>query len=494
LTCIKEYPVEGGGGLDRTSLRQESHELASRRIDKSRACKYHRRTSVLGQEARDPADGAEAGKLKRRTASSDAMAVDSKGEEVLRRSHRRQAACGLLCAGALAVGCLASESARADDVKIGLLFGITGPVANFVPPLLDAAKLAVDEVNGNGGILKGQELQTIVADTAGTSAGSIEAATKLVRDENVAAVVGPLTSDDLLAVAHKVTVPDGVLMISPSATAPVLTTLEDKDFVFRVVPSDADQGWMLARLTYKQGFTTVAVTYVDNDYGSGINDTFRDNFENYHGTVTTALAHEPNKTSYVPELQQLAQYNPQALVLIDFATGGGITIIREALEHGFFKQFIGTDSLMDIALIKEVGADKLQGIFFTAPAIDHGTSPAQKFDAMYKAAFKTVEDKLFAAQTYDAVMLVALAIEKAGTTDHRKVRDALREVCCAPGEVIEPGDWAKAKADIAAGKKINYEGASGSNDFDENGDVSGVYGHYVIENGTFKQVEVLKPE
>jgi branched-chain amino acid transport system substrate-binding protein len=91
------------------------------------------------------------------------------------------------------------------------------------------------------------------------------------------------------------------------------------------------------------------------------------------------------------------------------------------------------------------------------------------------------------------MMLTALAIEQAGSTDRTKIRDALRQICCAPGEVIEPGEWAKAKADIAAGKKINYEGASGDCDFDEYGNVKGVYGHYVIENGTFKLVELLRP-
>ncbi|MGH6644842.1 MAG: ABC transporter substrate-binding protein, partial [Bradyrhizobium sp.] len=68
-----------------------------------------------------------------------------------------------------------------------------------------------------------------------------------------------------------------------------------------------------------------------------------------------------------------------------------------------------------------------------------------------------------------------------------------RQICCGPGEVVGPGDWAKAKADIAAGKKINYEGASGNCDFDEYGNVPGVYGHYVVENGLFKQLELLKP-
>jgi branched-chain amino acid transport system substrate-binding protein len=394
----------------------------------------------------------------------------------------------------LALGLVLSRPASAEEVKVGILFGVTGQFANFVPPLLDAVKLAVDDVNPNGGILNGQKLQTILADTQGTAQGGIAAATKLVKTDNVAAIVGANTSGATIAAAHAVTVPNSVLLISPSATATVLTTLEDRDFVFRVAPSDADQGWALARLVHDQGFTHVAVTYVDTDYGSGLQDTFRNNFEHFPDSTTVAQVHEANKTSYIPELTALAQNNPQALVVIALAASGGATIVKQALENGLFKQFIGTYSMMDPLLIKEVGADKLKGMFFTAPTIDPSSSAAQKFEKMYKGAYKkTTEGKLFIARTYDAVMLTALAIEQAGSTDRTKIRNALRQICCAPGEVIEPGEWAKAKASIAAGKKINYEGASGNCDFDEYGNVEGVYGHYIVENGAFKQVEVLKP-
>src|SRR5438270_4406566 len=86
---------------------------------------------------------------------------------------------------ALAFGLLLSEPAIAGNVKVGILFGVTGQFADFVPPLLDAVRLAVDEVNTNGGLLKGQKLQTILADTQSTSQGAIAAATKLVKTDNV---------------------------------------------------------------------------------------------------------------------------------------------------------------------------------------------------------------------------------------------------------------------------------------------------------------------
>ena len=149
-------------------------------------------------------------------------------------------------------------------------------LASSVPALLDAVKLAVGEVNANGGILKGQKLQMIVADTQGTAQGSVDAATKLVKVDNVAAIVGGLTSVTLMAAAHGVTIPSGVLLISPASTATIVTTLEDKDFVFRTIPSDAYQGWMLGNLVYDQGFRAVALTYINTDYGRGLADTFRD--------------------------------------------------------------------------------------------------------------------------------------------------------------------------------------------------------------------------
>lgn len=401
---------------------------------------------------------------------------------------------GTIGAGLLAASLLAAGAVNAEDVKIGVLAGVTGQAAGATAPLLDAVNLVVDEVNADGGILGGQKLQAIVGDTKDTSHGAIKAATRLVDVDKVVALVGTNTSLATIATAHAVAIPKGVPLISSTATATVLTTLEDHDFVFRVVPSDAYQGWMLAQLTYRQGFTRVALSYVDTDYGSGMEDTFRDNFENLGGTITSAHGHEANKKSYLPELAALRQYDPEALVLISYAANGGITMIKEALENGSFKQFIGTYSLMDPRLIKEISAEDAKHIFFTAPTLDLSTSSAKNFEKLYSAAYKTTAGKLNIAQTYDAAMLLALAIEQAGSTDRKKVRDALRQVCCGPGEVIEPGEWAKAKADIAAGKKINYEGASGHCDFDENGDVTGVYGHYVIENGAFKEVELLKPE
>ena len=389
---------------------------------------------------------------------------------------------------------LAVPAAQADDqVKIGLLFDVTGPVANFVPPMLDASKLVVDQVNAQGGILGGKQLATIVADTQGAPQTAVDGANKLVNAEHVPIVVGPLLSGTVLASAQSVIIPAGVVQISPSATTPVLTTLKDHDWVFRVVPSDAYQGPVLAKLLMDKGLKRVALTYANDDYAVGIAGTFRAAYKKLGGVLTADLQHDEKKATFRTELATLAKNKPQALVLIAFAGASGVTIVKEALEGGFFTQFVGTDSLRDKVLIEQVGEQNLKGIFFTSPSSPPGTPSMDAFEKAYSAAYQTTKDKLFIQQVYDATFLAALAIQKAGSLDRKKIRAALREVSGPGGEVVGPGDWKKAVDLIAAGKKIDYQGASGDCNFDKNGDVAGVIGHFVIENGSFKQVGIVTP-
>jgi len=398
-------------------------------------------------------------------------------------------------AGAAAAAIAAAVPAQAadDDVKIGLLFDVTGPVANFVPPMLDAAKLAVDQVNAQGGILGGKKLVTVVADTQGSPQVAVDAANKLVNAEKVAAVIGALLSGTTLASAQSVIVPAGVVQISPTATTPVLSNLKDDDWVFRVVPSDSYQGPVLAKMLMGKGITSVALTYANNDYAVGIAETFREAYKKLGGTITADIRHEEKKSSYRTELAQLAKGKPQALVLIAFAGESGVTIVKEALEGAFFTTFIGTDGLRDKLLIDQIGADNLKTAMFTSPSAPPGTPSLEAFEKAYTAAYQTTKDKLFIQQVYDATFIAALAIQKAGSTDRKAIRDALRDVGSPGGEDVGPGDWKKAVDLIAAGKKITYAGAACPCQFDKNGDVAGAIGEFVIEEGSYKQVGVVTP-
>jgi branched-chain amino acid transport system substrate-binding protein len=399
---------------------------------------------------------------------------------------------GALLAGAVAGMAAAGPAAAQEEVKIGALFGMTGPIANFMPPIVDAAQLAIDEVNAAGGVLDGRPLRLVIGDTQGVAQAAVDAATKLVNVENVPILVGALTSGAAIAAANSVAIPNKVVQISPTATAPEMTTLQDDDYVYRIVPGDDYQGKILAKLVREKGYERVALTYANNDYGVGIANTFRRAFTELGGTITADQVHEPKKNSYRSELATLASGNPEALVLIAYAGESGITIVRQALENGFFDVFLGSDGMRDETLIDEIGEENLHKAVFTAPTSPPDTSAKQKFEANYIARYESTAEKYFIAQTYDAVMLAALAIQKAGSTDRTAIRNALREVANPPGVLIEPGEWEKARDLIAAGQDIDYNGASGPHDFDENGDVEGVIGEYVVENGSFKEARVIE--
>lgn len=404
-------------------------------------------------------------------------------------TYRRSAWLGRTALAAIAAaGVLTTTPALAEDVTIGALFGVTGGLANYIPPIQSAAELAVKEVNDQGGILGGGKLSLVVGDTQATAQVSVDAANKLVNVNNATAIVGALASGATIAAANSATVPAGVVMVSPASTSPAITDLKDNDYLFRVVPSDAYQGKMLAKLLLGEGIKKVALTYINNDYGVGLAGAFRTNFTAGGGTITGDQSHEPKKNSYRSELATLSSGNPDALVLIAYSNDSGPTMIRQSLENGFFSKFIGTDGLRDPKMVEQLGAANLEGMIFSTPGEVPGTSAAEKLIKNFTAFDADSVGKPFAAQTYDATFLIALAIEKAGSRDRTAVRDALRAVSSPPGTVIEPGEWAKAMKLIKAGQDINYEGATGPHDFDEQGEVAAVIDEWMVKGGKLVKV------
>jgi len=393
---------------------------------------------------------------------------------------------------AAAAGLLASTAlATAADTRVGALMDVTGPIASFMPPLQNATNLAITHVNDQGGLLDGKAV-LVVGDTQGSAQSAVDAASKLVNIENVPVIMGAFMSGTTIAAANAAAIPAGVVMISPTATSPAITDLKDNDTMFRLVPSDNYQGAVLAKMVMDAGLKKVAVTFVNNDYGVGIGNTFIDAYKKLGGEITAAEKHEEKKNSYRSELATLAKGGPEALVVVAYAGDSGSTIVKQAIEGGLFTRFIGTDGLRDDALIKEVGAEALKDSFFSSPTSPADNAMQKKLHDLYNAAFKEGADKAFVDQTYDATFLAALAVEKAGAADKSKIAAALREVASAPGEVVGPGEWEKAKALIKDGKDINYEGAGGSYEFDANGDVTGYIGKFVVDGDKYRQVGIFQ--
>lgn len=387
------------------------------------------------------------------------------------------------------LGATALAAPAHADVKIGLIGGVTGPIAAMAPPMIASAQLAIDQVNANGGILDGQKLIGVVGDSACNPQNGTDAATKAVNIEGVVAIVGPHCSGSVLAVANSVTVPAGIAIITPSGTSPEITSLDDKDTVFRTVPSDDYQGRALARTLLDRGTKKVAVAYLNNDYGKGLAEAFKSEFEANGGEIAGYAAHEGEKASYRSNLAELASGGADTLVILDYGDGSGLTLLRQALENGFFENFVGADGMKSDATFKELGAENLTTFVASSPV-------GEKSDAleMFSKAFTEAggdPNAIFVTTSYDAAFLMALAVEKAGG-DKTKVAAAMREISNGTGETILPGEWAKAKELIAAGKAIDYKGAAGDHNFDEKGDVPGAYALFKVGANGFEMIGEMK--
>jgi branched-chain amino acid transport system substrate-binding protein len=385
----------------------------------------------------------------------------------------------------LASGLMAG-TAMAEGARVGALIPLTGGLQAYGEGSLNGIRLAVKEINEAGGVLGGP-LELVVGDTQTRAQPAIDAAMRLVSVDGVVGILGALSSGNTIPVATTVAKPNRIPQISNASTAPAITTLDDDDFLFRTAPSDAYQGVVLANLVENSGIGSVAVLYVNNDYGVGLAEAFE---ANYGGTVTSSAAFEPNKASYRGELQSVAGGDPEALLLIAYPDDGGLLILRQSLEEGFFDRFVFTDGMKTAQLVDDIGAEFMNGMFGTAAASVESEASA-RFAEAYEAEFGELPPLPYIDNAYDAAMIMALAIEHAGSTDGTAIRDALREVANAPGEVVGPGDFAKAKELIAAGTAINYEGAAGSHDFDENGDVTGTFEHWAVMDGAITTVEML---
>jgi branched-chain amino acid transport system substrate-binding protein len=379
--------------------------------------------------------------------------------------------------------------AHAQNQKIALLSGISGPIAAMAPAMIEAMKLAITHVNEQGGIGNGGRLEFVIGDDACNPQNGTDAATKAVNIDRVIGMVGPACSGAVLAAANSVTIPAGVLMITSSGTSPQITKLNDRDLVFRTVPSDDYQGRALARTLKERGMDKVAVAYVNNDYGKGLADAFKDEFESIGGTLAGFSGHEAGKASYRSDLAQLARGGADTLVIFDYGDGSGLTILRQALENNFFKNYIGADGMKSDAVIRELGADNLT-TFFTSAPVGEASASLDAFNQAFAAAGQD-PNAIFTTTSYDAAFLMALAIEKTGG-DRAKLAQALRDVASAPGEPIMVGEWAKAKQLIAEGKDIDYKGAAGDHEFDENGDVPGNYAFFKVSGTTYEAIAEMQ--
>ena len=380
---------------------------------------------------------------------------------------------------ALFSGTMLTATASAEDVKIGIILGFTGPIESLTPDMAAGAELAIAEVNGGGKFMGGSKVTGIRGDsTCVDSAAAQATAERLVTSDKVNAIMGADCSGVTGAILANVAMANGVVMISPSATSPGLSTAEDNGLFFRTAPSDARQGQVVAEILKDKGFMNAAITYTNNDYGKGLADSIESNFKAVGGTVTINTSHEEGKGDYSAEVAALAQAGGDILVVAGYLDQGGKAIIQSSLDTGAFDIFYLPDGMIGDSLPAAIG-EGLNGSIGDVPGTD-SPGAAMFVELAEKAGFKG--DGPFSPESYDAAALIMLAMQAAGSTNSQDFKSKVMDVANAPGKKVFPGDLSAALEYIAAGGEVDYVGASAV-ELIGPGESAGSYREILVDGG-----------
>lgn len=380
---------------------------------------------------------------------------------------------------------LMSGAAAAQDVKIGMLQGFTGPTESLVAPMALGGELAIQEVSDSGLFLGGRKVVSVRGDSTCIDASAATAAAeRLLTSEGVVGINGATCSGATTAVLNNVVRPNGVVMISPSATSPALTTIEDDGYFFRTAPSDARQGQIIADILSERGIKTAAVTYTNNDYGKGLADSIQAAFEAAGGTVTAVAAHEDGKADYSAEVATLAAAGGEILIVAGYLDQGGKGMIQASLDTGAFDRFFLPDGMVGESLTDNFGS-AIDGSIGTNPGTD---SPGAAMMAEIAQGKGFAGDDPYVPEAYDASALLLLAMQSAGTTDSAVYKDHIMKVANAPGEKIYPGELAKALQILADGGDVDLVGGTAL-ELIEPGESSGSFRETEVKNGEFTTVK-----
>ncbi len=389
-----------------------------------------------------------------------------------------------LLAGVASVAMVGAASA--DEVNMGILLGFTGPIESITPHMADSAELAWDEINASGLWLGGQTINAIRADsTCIDSSAANASAERLITSDGVVAIMGADCSGVTRSVLENVAMPNGVPMVSPSATSPAFTTFDSEGIFYRTAPSDARQGVVIAEMLMERGISSVAVTYTNNDYGRGLSDSFEAAFVELGGSVTINDSHMDGRGDYSAEVGALASAGGEVLVVFGYADQGGVGIIQSAIELGAFDTFVLGDGMRGQSLIDTIGPD-LDGTFGVSPSAD---GPGMDMFIELASAAGVDGTGSFAGQSYDAAALLALAAQAAGEATPEGIAANIMNVANAPGEEILPGELARALEILANGGEVNYVGATDV-ELVPPGEAAGTYEEYTIEGGAFTRVQM----
>ncbi len=356
--------------------------------------------------------------------------------------------------GVFANGGAESTAASSDTYKIGFIGPLTGDNANYGIRCSNATRLAIEELNAAGGV-DGKTFELIAENSLGTVDGAIAAYEKLVYSDGVCAIIGPVFTSPALAVAQRC-YEDGIVMISPSATHKDVTSVGD--YVYRTVPSDSLQSEVAAHYFYEVlGYRNIACLYAMNDYSQGLATGVEEVFTQLGGTVSAMETCLVGDKDFRTQLGAIRNTDAEAIYIPNY-TVEDAQILEQAAQLGMNLPFLSSDGFSDPE-IYNLAPDYTDGVIYVGPAQAEASTILEDFTAAYSAAYNGDLPDSFATNSYDAMYILAAAIDRAGSAD----REAIN------AEVKATDD---------------FSGANGIINFAPNGDMVASQGVYEVEGTT----------
>ena len=379
------------------------------------------------------------------------------------------------------------------DLVMGSLLPLTGDLAFLGPAGATAIDLALADIDSAGGVLE-QPVIYLAGDSGDARTGiAAEAVTSQVAS-GAQAIVGPAASTVTITVIDQ-TVEAGVVLISPANTGPGLTDYPDQGLYFRMAASDVAQGSALATVAEGLGLTSGATIARADPYGMGIQSAFEDAYAASGGAVGVSITYEPDALSFAGAVGEIAATDPEFVLIAGFDEAANI--LREMTRQGIGPQDVqvflaeGSVSTTGYAGLPE-GA--MAGVVGGVPTGD----PSVDLKDFHRRLLKQVPDLTtfaYAAEAYDAAILVALAAAYADCADGRAIAQALPAGANATAGSSRCGTYSDCLGVIESGGQPHYEGAAGSRDFNEFGDARWATVEIVryVTNTKLRPVEVIGP-
>lgn len=416
------------------------------------------------------------------------------------RFRRFTVLAALFLTTSMLAGCLDGGDGGQEALKVGTLLPLTGDLQTFGPSGENAAKLAIQLVNENGGVNDGDVVH-VSGDTETSQNAAPNEANRLINTEGIDAVVGAYSSGVSMSVIDQF-VQAEIPMLSPANTAAAFTDYDDDGFYFRTAPTDEFQATVLAEEVANEtaNHTTAAIIAINNFYGTGFGDIFRDEWEDpTEGRVVSSyVKYDPEDPDYSTVVSQATTPEPDVVVLVAYPDTGA-EIIRTAHQDGKagpnstiawrLSEGLFSGGFPDQVGMTEDDRYIVEGMRGTTPQL-FLDEVAEDFKTAYQDEYGE-EPALFSPGAYDGAVLFSLAAEKCDCRDGPGIRDEVTDIMNPPGQ--KTGDVGEALELVRNGEEVDWSGPAGDIEFDENGEPSsGTYAIWTFNSDG--EIEVLKQD